>query len=113
MKKFGSILYKPKKPYHKMTIKDLCDHNKICRSLDKMNYKKIQRLEKLKPDILERKIKRFLHRNNNKKTKKRDPQDLKDLKKSKKRKKQNKKGGMSRKQKKKLFKKSIKSNEIL
>ena len=35
-----------------------------------MSFKKIQRLEKLKPDILERKIKRFLERNNNKKTRK-------------------------------------------
>ena len=70
MKKFASPLYKPRKPFYRMTIKELCDHNKICRSLDKMNYKKIQRLEKLKPDILERKIKRFLERNNHKKTRK-------------------------------------------
>lgn len=107
MKKFGSQLYKPRKYFHQMTIKELCDHNKICRSLDKMSYEKIQRLEKLKPDILERKIKRFLERNNNKKTRKSM------LVKSKTRKRKNKKNGKSRKQIKKLFKKSMKRKEIL
>ena len=107
MKKFASPLYKPRKPFYQMTIKELCDHNKICRSLDKMSYKKIQRLEKLKPDILERKIKRFLERNNNKKTRKSM------LVKSKTRKRINKKVGKSRKQRKKLLKKSMKSKEIL
>ena len=69
-KKYGSKLYVPNKPLYKMSIKELCDHNKVCRSLDKMSYNKIQRLEKLKPEILEKKIQRFLARNNRKKTKK-------------------------------------------
>lgn len=105
--KFGSKLYKPSKPLHRMTIKELCNHNKICRSLDKMNYKKIQRLEKLKPDILERKIKIFLERNNKKKTRKTM------LVKVKTRKRKHNKVGKSRKHKKKLLKKSMKSKEIL
>ena len=69
-KKYASKLYNPKKQYYMMTIEELCNHNKICRSLDKMNYKKIKRLENLKPEILEKKIKRFLERNKNNKTRK-------------------------------------------
>ena len=70
IQKYASKLYKPKKPYHMMTIDDLCDHNKVCRSLDKMSLKKINRLENLKPEILDKKIKRFLERNKKNKTKK-------------------------------------------
>ena len=106
MKKYGSKLYIPTKPLHKMSIKELCDHNKICKSLDKMNYEKIQRLERLKPDILERKIKRFLERNNNKKTRKVQLSKIKTRK-------LNKKAGKSRKKRYKKLKKSMKSKEIL
>lgn len=107
MKKYGSKLYKPMKPYHEMTIKELCDHNKICRSLDKMSYEKIQRLENLPLDVIKRKMKRFLERNNKKKTKRLL------LKKIKTRKKLMKRGGKSRKQRKLLHKKSMKSKQIL
>lgn len=70
MQKYGSKLYIPNKQLYKMSIKELCDHNKICRSLDNMSYNKIQKLENLTPEILEKKKKRFLERNNRKKTKK-------------------------------------------
>ena len=39
-------------------------------SLDKMKYEKIKRLEKLSEESINRKIKRFLERNNNKEQKK-------------------------------------------
>lgn len=69
-KKFNSKLYKPNKPLHKMTIEELCNHNLVCQSLDKMRYSKIQKLEKLSDDKIQKKIKRFLERNKHKKTRK-------------------------------------------
>lgn len=107
MKKYGSRLYTPKKPYYKMTIEELCDHNKICRSLDKMKYKKIKKLENLQPDILDLKIKKFLKRNSKKKTRKQV------LKKANTRKANKKSNGKSRKRNIKMLKKSVKSKEIL
>ena len=107
MKKYGSKLYTPKKPYYQMTIKELCDHNKICRSLDKMKYKKIKKLENLKPEILDLKIKNFLERNKRNKTRKQV------LKKANTRKANKKRNGKSRKRNIKMLKKSVKSKEIL
>ena len=43
--KYGSKLYKPNKPYHKMSMQELSDHCKICKSLDKMSYNKIRKIE--------------------------------------------------------------------
>ena len=42
--KYGSKLYNPEKPFYKMTIQELCDHSKICKSLDKTSLKKILRM---------------------------------------------------------------------
>lgn len=64
--KYSSILYKPPKPFYKMTIKELCDHNKICKSLDKTPLKKIMRIEKWDKEKLNRKKKKFLNKSNNK-----------------------------------------------
>jgi len=62
--KYGSKLYKPNKPYHKMTIKELTDHCKICKSLDKMSHERIKKIENLDEKLLKIKIKKFLNRNN-------------------------------------------------
>ena len=104
--KYGSKLYKPNKPLHSMSIQELCNHNLVCRSLDKMKYEKIKRLEKLSEESINRKIKRFLERNNNKRTKKK----LLIRKKTKKLKKSD---GRTKKIKLKKNKKSLKSKEIL
>lgn len=64
--KYASILYKPNKPYYKMTIQELYDHSRICKSLDKSSCKKIMRMEKWDIEKLEQKKKKFL---NNKKKK--------------------------------------------
>ena len=64
--KYSSILYKPPKPFYKMTIKELCDHNKICKSLDKTPLKKIVRMEKWDKEKLNRKKKKFLNKSSNK-----------------------------------------------
>jgi hypothetical protein len=66
--KYDSKLYKTTKPYHKMSIHELSDHCKICKSLDKMSYNKIKKIENLSDDVLQKKIKHFLERNNKKKT---------------------------------------------
>ena len=68
--KYDSKLYKPNKPYHKMSIEELIGHCKICKSLDKMPYNKIKKIENLSDDVLQKKIKRFLERNNGKHYKK-------------------------------------------
>ena len=65
--KYGSKLYKPTKPYHKMSMKELSDHCKICKSLDKMTYNRIKKIENLSYDVLQKKIKHFLERNNGRK----------------------------------------------
>ena len=62
--KYDSKLYKPNKPYHKMSIHELIDHCKICKSLDKMPYNKIKKIENLSDYVLQKKIKHFLERNN-------------------------------------------------
>ena len=54
--KYDSKLYKPNKPYHKMSIEELIGHCKICKSLDKMPYNKIKKLENLSDDVLQKKI---------------------------------------------------------
>ena len=46
--KYGSKLYKPNKPYHKMSINELSDHCKICKSLDKMCCARIKKNRKFK-----------------------------------------------------------------
>lgn len=60
--KYGSILYKPPKPFYKMTIEELCDHNKICKSLDKTSLEKILRMEKWDIEKLSIKRKKFLNK---------------------------------------------------
>lgn len=62
--KYCSKLYKPKKPYYKMSIQELSDHCKICKSLDKMCCARIKKLENLNEIVLQKKIKNFLERNN-------------------------------------------------
>ena len=62
--KYGSKLYKPKKPYYKMSIQELSDHCKICQSLDKMCCARIKKIENLNENVLQKKIKNFLERNN-------------------------------------------------
>ena len=69
-KKFNSFLYKPKKPFHKMTLRELCEYNKITKELDNMSYKKIQRIEKWSPEKRERKMKKFLNKKKIKNTRK-------------------------------------------
>jgi hypothetical protein len=66
--KYDSKLYKTTKPYYKMSIHELSDHCKICKSLDKMSYNKIKKIENLSNDVLQKKIKHFLERNYEKKT---------------------------------------------
>lgn len=63
--KYGSLLYIPKKQLHEMTINDLLDHCKICKSLDKMTYSKIKKMEKLSEETLNKKKKKFLKRHIN------------------------------------------------
>ena len=69
-KKFNSFLYKPEKPFHKMTLRELCDYNKIIKELDVMPYKKIKRIEKWSPKKREKKIKKFLNKKKIKDTRK-------------------------------------------
>ena len=58
--KYVSILYKPKKPYYKLSIKELSDHTLVCKSLDKMSLRKIRKIEKFSEEKLARKIDIFL-----------------------------------------------------
>ena len=68
--KYGSKLYHPDKPYHQMTIKELYNHYKICKSLDKTKYSKILRMEKWDPEKLKQKKQIFLNKKKIKKTRK-------------------------------------------
>lgn len=69
-KKFNSFLYKPPRPFHKMTLRELCEYNKITKELDNMSYKKIQRIEKWSDKKRERKMKKFLNKKKIKNTRK-------------------------------------------
>ena len=60
--KYKSKLYKPDKPFYKMTIQELCDHGKICKSLDKTSLKKILRMEKWDENKLKKKKLKFLNK---------------------------------------------------
>ena len=71
-KKFNSFLYKPKKPFHKMNLRELCEYNKITKELDNMSYKKIKRIEKWSPEKRERKMKKFLNKKKIKNTRKKN-----------------------------------------
>jgi len=68
--KFNSVLYETKKPFHKMSLRELCDYNKVVVELDKMPIDKIKRLEKWSEEKRQRKIKKFLNKKINNKTKK-------------------------------------------
>ena len=68
--KFNSVLYDKKKPFHKMSMRELCDYNKIVSELDKMSLKKIKRIEKWSDEKIDQKIKKFLNKNKDAKTKK-------------------------------------------
>ena len=68
--KFKSFLYKPPKPFHKMTMRELCDYNKIIKELDKMSLEKIKRIEKWPQEKRERKIRKFLNKKKCVKTRK-------------------------------------------
>ena len=70
--KYGYFLYKPDKPLHSMTIKELVNHSKICKSLDKTSYSKIQRMEKWDSETLRKKKEAFLNKQKNKKTRKKN-----------------------------------------
>ena len=65
-KKFSSFLYKPKKPFHKMNLRELCDYNKIIKELDNMPLIKLKRIEKWSKEKREKKIKKFLNKKKNK-----------------------------------------------
>ena len=60
--KYKSKLYNPKKPFYKMSIQELCEHSKICKSLDKTSLKKIMRMEKWDKNKLEAKKRKFLNK---------------------------------------------------
>ena len=68
--KYSSKLYKPKKPFYKMTIDELSSHILICKSLDRMSYSKIKRIETFSPEKLERKIQKYLEKQKQKKLRK-------------------------------------------
>ena len=68
--KYGSNLYLPDKPYYKMTMEELVNHTKICKSLDKTSYKKILRMEKWDASTLEKKKRKFFNKQTQKKTRK-------------------------------------------
>ena len=67
-KKYTSFLYKSEKAFHKMTMRELCDHNKIVSELDKLSYEKIQRIEKWPREKRDKKIKKFLNKSGDAKT---------------------------------------------
>tara|TARA_Y100000816_G_C25707451_1_gene373540 strand:+ start:179 stop:475 length:297 start_codon:yes stop_codon:yes gene_type:complete len=69
--KFKSFLYKPSKPFHKMSMRELCDYNKVIKELDKMPLEKIKRIEKWPQEKREKKIKKFLNKHKEVKTLKR------------------------------------------
>ena len=73
--KFNSFLYKNEKPFYKMSLRELCDYNKIVTLLDKMSLKKIKRIENWSQEKRDRKYKKFLNKTNDtrKKIKKRKP----------------------------------------
>ena len=98
--KYDSKLYKPNKPYHKMSIEELIGHCKICKSLDKMPYNKIKKIENLSDDVLQKKIKRFLERNNGKNIRKNTKKNHKRINTKKENKKENKKDKKDKKHKK-------------
>jgi hypothetical protein len=68
--KYGSKLYHPDKPYYQMSIKELYQHHKICKSLDKTKYSKILRMEKWDAEKLKQKKEKFLNKHTIRKTKK-------------------------------------------
>ena len=68
--KYLSKLYKPNKPYYKMNIKELKDYILICKSLDRMSYSKIKRIEKFSPEKLQKKINNYLERQKQKRLRK-------------------------------------------
>lgn len=68
--KYSSKLYKPKKPFYKMTIDELSSHILICKSLDRMSYSKIKRIETFSPEKLEKKIQKYLEKQKQKKLRK-------------------------------------------
>ena len=65
--KYVSALYKPKKPYYKMSIKELSDHTLVCKSLDKMSLRKIRKIERFSEEKLARKIDIFLKKHKKRK----------------------------------------------
>jgi hypothetical protein len=67
-KKYNSFLYKSEKAFHKMTMRELCDHSKIVSELDKLSYEKIQRIEKWSREKRDKKIKKFLNKRGDAKT---------------------------------------------
>ena len=68
--KYLSKLYKPNKPYYKMNIEELKSHILICKSLDRMSYSKIKRIEKFSPEKLQKKINNYLERQKQKRLRK-------------------------------------------
>ena len=68
--KFNSFLYKPKKPFHKMDLRELCDYSKIVKELDNMSLKKIKRIENWSTEKREKKIRKFLKKNKDTSTRK-------------------------------------------
>jgi len=75
--KYGSKLYHPDKPYYQMSIKELLQHYKICKSLDKTKYSKILRMEKWDAEKLKQKKQKFLNKHITKKSRKKNVLDTK------------------------------------
>lgn len=63
-KKYNSFLYQNQKPFYKMSMRELCDYNKIVSLLDKMPLKKIKRIENWSKEKRDKKFKKFLNKKN-------------------------------------------------
>jgi hypothetical protein len=62
--KYNSFLYNPPLPFHKMSLRELCDHNKITKLLDKFSLVKIKKIEQWSEIKRARKFKKFLKKHN-------------------------------------------------
>ena len=61
-KKYTSFLYNPPKPFHEMSLRELCNYNNIINKLNKIPLNKIKIIEKWSNEKRERKFKKYLLR---------------------------------------------------
>ena len=54
--------YDPPKPFHEMTMRELCDYNNLINALDKMSLVKINKIESWSDKKRAKKIKKFLNK---------------------------------------------------